>query len=249
MSALVARAAIRDYGEHRVVPSRPAFPAPILLETSTRSPGRYTPPRPIHRFQALLCGSPARDDRAGVSRATRAGVNPATPTTMYAPEGTRKIAQRGPGLNPATPGRSDSAAIPAQHRATRAGGARQRPGSQWGRAGTARPHNEGRSEPGNAWRISCLPNFPDTAQREPGPNQATPRTSHRRPVPPRLRTTRAGSKPATIVALDAPEDAKQVPGRTPALPTNLRAGPNEDEIAQRGPGRTPATPGDVTGSA
>src|SRR6266496_3714685 len=57
MSALVARAAIRDYGEHRVVPSRPAFPAPILLETSTRSPGRYTPPRPIHRFQALLDGS------------------------------------------------------------------------------------------------------------------------------------------------------------------------------------------------
>src|SRR6266496_936261 len=56
MSALVARAAIRDYGEHRVVPSRPAFPSPILLETSTRSPGRYTPPRPIHRFQALLPG-------------------------------------------------------------------------------------------------------------------------------------------------------------------------------------------------
>ena len=28
--------------------------ASSLLETSTRTPGRYTPRRPTHRFQALL---------------------------------------------------------------------------------------------------------------------------------------------------------------------------------------------------
>jgi hypothetical protein len=54
LAALMARAVARDYGEHRVVPSRPARQRRSLLETSTRTPGRYTPPRPIHRFQALL---------------------------------------------------------------------------------------------------------------------------------------------------------------------------------------------------
>ena len=39
--------------------------ATILLETSTRSPGRYTPPRPIHRFQALLLRARLRALRWG----------------------------------------------------------------------------------------------------------------------------------------------------------------------------------------
>ncbi len=46
-----------DHGEHRVVPSRPARQRRPLPETSTRSPERYTPPRPIHRFQLLLPGA------------------------------------------------------------------------------------------------------------------------------------------------------------------------------------------------
>jgi hypothetical protein len=54
LTALMAAALARDYGEHRVVPSRPARQRRSLLETSTRTPGRYTPPQPIHRFQALL---------------------------------------------------------------------------------------------------------------------------------------------------------------------------------------------------
>src|SRR5262249_40469367 len=72
LPALVARAAISDYGEHRVVPSRPAFQRRSCLRTSTRSPGRYTPPRPIHRFQALLAVASAATVSSAMILADRA---------------------------------------------------------------------------------------------------------------------------------------------------------------------------------
>src|ERR1019366_7632151 len=44
----------RDYGEHRVVPSRPARQRRSLLESLYTVTGKVHPTRPIHRSQALL---------------------------------------------------------------------------------------------------------------------------------------------------------------------------------------------------
>jgi hypothetical protein len=57
-SRTVAVSRIRNYSEHRVVPSRPALSRRSCLEPSFGHPGRYALPRPIHRFQALLLGDP-----------------------------------------------------------------------------------------------------------------------------------------------------------------------------------------------
>jgi hypothetical protein len=43
LPAALALAFVRDYGEHRIVTFPTSVPAPILPETSTRSPGRYNP--------------------------------------------------------------------------------------------------------------------------------------------------------------------------------------------------------------
>jgi hypothetical protein len=54
IGGVVTVGGIRDYGEHRDVPSRPALPRRSSLEPSFGHPGRYALPEPIHRFQALL---------------------------------------------------------------------------------------------------------------------------------------------------------------------------------------------------
>src|SRR5215469_12420582 len=68
------------------VPSQPARQRQLLLETSTtRSPGRYTPPspsvpsRPIHRFQALL----GRGQQRGLVSYDDAGTNLAWAEALF----------------------------------------------------------------------------------------------------------------------------------------------------------------------
>ena len=56
-SRTIAVSRIRNYSEHRLVPSRPAFAAPLLAWNLPSVTREGTPlPKPIHRFQALLCG-------------------------------------------------------------------------------------------------------------------------------------------------------------------------------------------------
>ncbi len=54
--AAVTTGRVRDYGEHRSAPSRPTRQRRPCSRASTRSPGRYAPPEPIHRSRSLLVG-------------------------------------------------------------------------------------------------------------------------------------------------------------------------------------------------